>query len=107
MSKHPTLLSSSNSFRWSIVVTYDDQVTNVAMRVIIYYKLRKKDTMKIAKDLIKLMKKNDFALHRDKKHLIWKHTGCGVIIVTPKTPSCSRTLKNTKSTIKKKVGYVN
>jgi len=37
MSKHPTLLTSSNSLCWSIVVTYDDQVTNVAMRVMIYY----------------------------------------------------------------------
>jgi len=34
---HPTLLSSSNSFSWSIVVTYYDQMTNVAMRVMIYY----------------------------------------------------------------------
>ena len=37
MFPHPTLLTSSKSLCWSIVVTYDDQVTNAAMRVMIYY----------------------------------------------------------------------
>ena len=57
------------------------------------------------KELKKLMKKNDFVIHRDKKHLIWKHTD-GAIIVTPKTPSDHRAIKNIMRDIKREVGFV-
>ena len=56
------------------------------------------------KDMMKLMKKNNFSIVSTNNHIKWKHNGYGVIIITPKTPSCSRTLKNTASLIKKKVG---
>ena len=42
---HPTLLVVTNSFCWSILITYDDQVTDIAMYVMIYYKLRKDEMM--------------------------------------------------------------
>ena len=66
--------------------------------------MKKNDIMK--KDLMKLMKKNNFMVIRMNNHIKWKHKLCGVIITTPKTPSCSKTIKNTKSLIKKRVGYV-
>jgi len=66
--------------------------------------MKKNDIMK--KDLMKLMKKNNFTVIRMTNHIKWKHKWCGVTITTSKTPSCSKTIKNTKSLIKKKVGYV-
>ena len=58
------------------------------------------------KDLMKLMKKNNFTIIRITNHIVWKHKWSDEKITTAKTPSCSRTIKNTKSLIKKKVGYV-
>jgi hypothetical protein len=55
---------------------------------------------------MKLMKKNNFTIIRMTNHIVWKHKWSDEKITTAKTPSCSRTIKNTKSLIKKKVGYV-
>jgi len=57
------------------------------------------------KELKKLMKKNDFVIARMKNHLIWKHV-TGAIVVTPKTPSDVRALKNIRRDIKRTVGVV-
>jgi hypothetical protein len=45
------------------------------------------------KELKKLMKKNNFYLLREKKHLVWQHKSGG-IVTTSRTPSCHRAFKN-------------
>ena len=57
------------------------------------------------KELKKLMKVNDFTLERQKKHLFWRHKN-GAVVVTSKTASDHRALKNIASQIKKEVGEV-
>jgi len=57
------------------------------------------------KELKRLMKINDFTLERQKKHLFWRHKD-GAIVVTSKTASDYRALKNIASQIKKEVGEV-
>lgn len=57
------------------------------------------------KELKKLMKNNDFIVHRAKNHIIWRHRS-GARVVTPASPSDWRSLKNIKRDIKKEVGVV-
>ena len=56
--------------------------------------------MKLKKQLCKLMKNNNYSIIRQKKHYVWGHDylNCPNVI-TPKTPSCSRVLKNTQKQI--------
>ena len=49
------------------------------------------------------MKINDFTLVRQKKHLFWRHKD-GAVVVTSKTASDHRALKNLAPQIKKEVG---
>ena len=42
-----------------------------------------------------------FALHRSKKHLVWKHKGLGTQVVTPKTSSDFRGIKNMERLFKR------
>ena len=57
------------------------------------------------KELKRLMKINDFTLVRQKKHLFWRHKD-GAVVVTSKTASDHRALKNIATQIKKEVGKV-
>ena len=57
------------------------------------------------KELKRLMKINDFTLVRQKKHLFWRHKD-GAVVVTSKTASDHRALKNIATQLKKEVGEV-
>ena len=57
--------------------------------------------MKRDKLVKKLLEINDFELNRNKNHNIYKHKNCGQILVTPKTTSDLRSIKNVINQIKK------
>jgi predicted RNA binding protein YcfA (HicA-like mRNA interferase family) len=57
----------------------------------------------MTKELKKLMKKNDFTLIRQKKHLVWEHT-TGGLVTTSSTPSCKNALRNIMKDIKTVTG---
>lgn len=59
-------------------------------------------TLKICKDLRKLMKKYDFKLEKVGKHYTW-HGANGAIIVTSKTPGKARYLKEIECNIRKQL----
>ena len=46
------------------------------------------------KEVKNLMMKEDFFLHRNKNHMIWKHNVSGKIIVTPSSSGDWRTLNS-------------
>ena len=48
---------------------------------------------KIKSELRALAEKHGFSLARTTNHLVWRHS-CGAQVVTPKTPSDHRALKN-------------
>ena len=60
----------------------------------------------MSKELIKLMKVNNFELWRQKNHAVWKHNATGALVVTPKTPrSAYRDIRNTMGVIRKEIGF--
>ncbi len=60
------------------------------------------------KKLTILMESYQFELHRDNKHLVWKHRLSGAQIYTSKTSSDQHAMKQIERDIKKvlKQGYV-
>jgi len=52
------------------------------------------------------MKKNDFEVIRNKKHIVWKHKGNGALVTTSSTPSNKNAIKMIMKDIKKEVGVV-
>ena len=58
--------------------------------------------MKLKKQLFNKMKDNHYSIIRQKNHYVWGHDYLNCpIIVTPKTPSDWRVLKNTQKQIDK------
>ena len=50
---------------------------------------------KLRKELSDIATANGFELVRTTNHLIWRHA-CGAQVVTPKTPSDHRSIKNSR-----------
>ena len=57
----------------------------------------------MTKELKKLMKKNQFTLIRQKKHLVWQHI-TGGLVTTSSTPSCQNAIRNIRKDIKSVTG---
>ena len=60
----------------------------------------------MTKELKKLMKKNDFEVIRNKKHIVWKHKENGALVTTSSTPSNKNAIKMIMKDIRKEVGVV-
>ena len=58
----------------------------------------------MTKELKKLMKKNDFVLLRQRKHMVWEHKGTGGLVTTSTSPSCKGAIRNIQKDIKTVTG---
>jgi len=57
----------------------------------------------MTKELKKLMKKNEFTLIRQKRHLVWEHINGG-LVTTSSTPSCQGAIRSIMKDIKSVTG---